>query len=151
MEQLSPATENQLAIAHELSRLSMWARRGRPARLSSTSFTTLDTLEYAGPTRITDLATREGVSQPGMTTVINRLEGDGYAERFPDPTDGRATLVRITAAGRQALAERHAERAAALSAAIARLPVKHQAALGAALDALHALTQDTPQDEESSS
>jgi DNA-binding MarR family transcriptional regulator len=135
---------SHLAVAHELERVSLWARRGMPARLSSTSITTLDSLEYSGPTRITDLAELQGVTQPGMTTLVNRLAADGYAERFPDPTDGRATLVRITPAGRQVLTERHAARSAAISAAIARLPAEQQQALSAAAEALHALTKIPP-------
>lgn len=138
------STADQLAIAHELERVSLWARRGMPARMSSTSITTLDSLEYSGPMRITDLAGFQGVTQPGMTTLVNRLAADGYAERFPDPTDGRATLVRITPAGRQVLTERHAARSAAIGAAIARLPAGQQHALSAAAEALHALTQIPP-------
>jgi DNA-binding MarR family transcriptional regulator len=145
------ATPDHLAIADGLDRLVLWARRGVPAVISSTSVTTLDTLAYAGPLRITDLAERERVSQPGMTTLINRLEGEGYAERFADPTDGRAALVRITPAGRQVLGERHAARAAALRAVIAQLPIEHQVALGAAVDALHALTQTAPSHEKTKS
>jgi DNA-binding MarR family transcriptional regulator len=144
------AAQDQLAIADGLDRLVLWARRGAPVQMSSTSITTLDTLEYAGPLRITELAEREGVSQPGMTTLINRLAGEGYAERLADPSDGRAALVRITPAGRQVLGERRAARAAALRSVIAELPVEHQAALGAALDALRALTQSTPNYEMSS-
>jgi DNA-binding MarR family transcriptional regulator len=138
------STADQLAIAHELERVSLWARRGMPARMSSTSITTLDSLEYSGPMRITDLADLQGVTQPGMTTLVNRLAADAYAERFPDPTDGRATLVRITPAGRQVLAERHAARSAAIGGAIARLPAEQQHALSAAAQALHALTQIPP-------
>ncbi|MGH3406439.1 MAG: MarR family winged helix-turn-helix transcriptional regulator [Streptosporangiaceae bacterium] len=137
-------TADQLAIAHELERVSLWARRGMQARMSSTSITTLDSLEHSGPLRITDLADLQGVTQPGMTTLVNRLAADGYAERFPDPTDGRATLVRITPAGRQVLAERHAARSAAISAAISQLPAEHQHALSYAAEALRALTQIPP-------
>jgi DNA-binding MarR family transcriptional regulator len=152
MKQPAPAAvPDQLAIADGLDRLALWARRRTPIQMSSTSVMTLDTLEYAGPLRITDLAQREGVSQPGMTTLINRLAGDGYAERFPDPTDGRAALVRITPAGREVLTERHAARSAALRVVIAKLPIEHQAALAAALDALRALTQTTPSYETSDS
>jgi DNA-binding MarR family transcriptional regulator len=86
----SAAALDQLAIADGLDRLVLWVRRGTPVRMSSTSITTLDTLEHAGPLRITELAEREGVSQPGMTTLINRLAGAGYAERFADSSDGRA-------------------------------------------------------------
>ena len=134
----------ELSAAEQLERVSLWARRGMPARMSSTSITTLDSLEYSGPMRITDLAELQGVTQPGMTTLVDRLAADGYAERFPDPTDGRATLVRITPAGRQVLTERHAARAAAISAAISRLPAEHQHALSAAAEALHALTKIPP-------
>ena len=38
-----------------------------------------------------------------MTTLVNRLEAAGQAERVADPTDGRAALVRITEAGRALL------------------------------------------------
>ena len=143
--------DDRAAIADGLDRLLLWARRGAPAQISSTSITTLDTLEYRGPLRITDLAEREGVTQPGMTTLINRLESARYAERFSDPTDGRATLVRITAAGQLVLRERHAARSAALHDVIARLPMEHQAALAAALNALNAITQTTPSYDRSNS
>jgi DNA-binding MarR family transcriptional regulator len=145
------STVDQLAIAHELERVSLWTRRGTPARMSPTSITTLDSLERSGPIRITDLADVQGVSQPGMTTLVNRLAADGYAERFADPTDGRATLVRITPAGRQALSDWHAARSAAISAAISRLPAEHQRALSAAAEALHALTQIPPSYEKGAS
>jgi DNA-binding MarR family transcriptional regulator len=137
-------TADQLAIADELERVSLWARRGMPSRMSPTSITTLDSLEHSGPLRITDLADLQGVTQPGMTTLVNRLAADGYAERFADPTDGRAALVRITPAGRQVLAERHAARSAAISDAISQLPAEHQRALSAAAEALRALTRIPP-------
>jgi DNA-binding MarR family transcriptional regulator len=137
-------TADQLAIADELERVSLWARRGLPSRMSPTSITTLDSLEHSGPLRITDLADLQGVTQPGMTTLVNRLAADGYAERFADPTDGRAALVRITPAGRQVLAERHAARSAAISDAISQLPAEHQRALSAAAEALRALTRIPP-------
>ncbi|HEV7208158.1 MAG TPA: MarR family transcriptional regulator [Mycobacteriales bacterium] len=143
------AKREQMAIADGLDRLVLWARRGAPVQMSSTSITTLDTLAYAGPLRITGLADREGVSQPGMTALVNRLVGDGYAERLADRTDGRATLVRITPGGRAVLGERRQARSAALQAVIARLPIEHQAALGAAVAALHAMTLTTLEYEKS--
>lgn len=138
---------DQLAIADGVDRLVLWARRSIPAQMSSTSITTLDTLDQDGPLRITELAQREGVSQPGMTTLVNRLVGEGYAERLSDPGDRRAALVRITPPGRDMLRARQRSRSAALHTVIARLPREHQAALGAAVDALHALTQTPPDSE----
>jgi DNA-binding MarR family transcriptional regulator len=130
---------DEFAIADTLDRLLLWARRKAPTQLSATSVTTLDTLSQHGPLRISDLAVHEGVSQPGMTTLINRLAADGLAERFADPADGRVSLVRITAAGRAVLTDRHRIRTEAIRAEIHRLSAEHRADLAAALDALNQL------------
>jgi DNA-binding MarR family transcriptional regulator len=74
-----------------------------------------------------------------MTTLVNRLERAGYAERVADPSDGRATLVRITDDGRNLLAERRANRSAALLREFERLDDDERAALIAALPAVQAL------------
>jgi len=130
---------DEFAIADTLDRMLLWARRKAPPRLSATSITTLDTLGLHGPQRISDLAAGEGVSQPGMTTLVSRLVDEGLAERFADPTDGRATLVRITDTGRSVLADRHRARTEAIRADILRLSAEHRAALLGALDALNHL------------
>ena len=130
---------DEFAIADTIDRMLLWARRKAPTHMSATSVTTLDTLAQEGPLRISDLAVREGVSQPGMTTLVNRLAEEGLAERFADPTDGRAILVRITDAGRSVLAERHRARTEAVLADIRRLSAGHRADLAAALDALNTL------------
>jgi DNA-binding MarR family transcriptional regulator len=132
-------TTDELAIADAIDRMLLWARRKAPTHLSATSITTLDTLSNDGPLRISELATREGVSQPGMTTLINRLTDERLAERFADPTDGRAILVRITPAGTQVLRERHASRTKAIQADISQLSPTHRANLADALAALNAL------------
>src|SRR3982074_630695 len=49
--------------------------------------------------RISHLASRCGVSNNAMGETIGWLEQHGYVERLPDPTDGRATLVRRTELG----------------------------------------------------
>jgi DNA-binding MarR family transcriptional regulator len=36
-----------------------------------------------------------------VTNIVDRLEGQGYAERAPHPTDRRTTLATITAEGRR--------------------------------------------------
>jgi DNA-binding MarR family transcriptional regulator len=127
------------AIADTIDRMLLWARRRGPTHMSATSVTTLDTLEQDGPLRISDLAARNGVSQPAMTTLATRLSEEGLAERFPDPTDGRATLLRITPAGQQALRDRHAQRSEALLVDIRQLSQAHQRDLAAAREALEHL------------
>ncbi|CAN7544656.1 MarR family transcriptional regulator [Terrabacter sp. LjRoot27] len=47
-------------------------------------------------TRLTDLAEQAQVTKQTATALVDRLEAAGYVERVPDPTDGRARLVRLT-------------------------------------------------------
>ena len=130
-------------IAAAMDRLAMWLRRQAPNQVSSSTITTLDTLLARGPLRICQLAELEAISQPGMTTLVNRLEAAGQAERVPDPTDGRATLVRITELGRTVLAQRHAARTAALQAELLRLDPADRAAMAAAVPAVQRLINPT--------
>jgi DNA-binding MarR family transcriptional regulator len=132
-------TPDMAAVADLMDRLSIWLRRQTPTAMSSSAITTLYTLNSDGPLRISDLAVRESVSQPGMTTIVNRLEAAGQAERVADPTDGRAALVRITAAGRAVLTERHAARVEVLQHELHRLNATDRSALAAALPALERL------------
>lgn len=127
------------ALADGLDRLILWGRRYAPVMVSSTTVTTLDTLRTDGPLRISTLALRESVSQPGMTTLVNRLEAAGHAERFADPADGRASLVRITEAGRKLLADRHAARTRSLLGPIERLDKADRDVLVGARPALEKL------------
>jgi DNA-binding MarR family transcriptional regulator len=107
--------------------------------LSLTSAATLATLERSGPSRLTSLAVKEGVTQPAMTQLIARLQESGLVSRTADPADGRVVQVRLTDEGRATLARRRAVRAERLAEILARLSPEEQAALGAALPAIDAL------------
>ncbi|WP_328407534.1 MarR family winged helix-turn-helix transcriptional regulator [Nocardia sp. NBC_00403] len=50
-------------------------------------------------TRLIDLAARAGMTKQAMGELVRHLETRGYVEVLPDPTDGRARLVRLTALG----------------------------------------------------
>src|SRR6201996_8576306 len=56
----------------------------------------------SGPRRITELAAEERVTQPAITLLVNRLAERGWVERVSDPSDRRAVLVSLTAAGEEA-------------------------------------------------
>jgi DNA-binding MarR family transcriptional regulator len=107
--------------------------------LSLTAAATLATLERFGPSRLTWLAVREGVTQPAMTQLIARLEDAGLVDRATDPADGRVVQVRITADGRAMLADRRAVRAGRLAGLLDRLSADEREALAAALPAMDAL------------
>src|SRR5262245_58678123 len=74
--------------------------------LSLTALAVLATLKRSGPQRITTLAAAEGVSQPSMTQLIQRLELRGLVQRRSDPADGRVALAGLTAHGSAVLAAR---------------------------------------------
>ena len=54
-----------------------------------------------GGTRVSVLAERAGVTKQSMAELVAHLEQLGYVERLPDPSDGRAKLVRATRRGQQ--------------------------------------------------
>jgi DNA-binding MarR family transcriptional regulator len=85
---------------------------------SRTAAATLNRLQTAGPTRITELATLEGVSQPSMSALAARLIDQGLARRDGDPRDARAILLSLTPAGAGLVQQRRADRAAGLQRAL---------------------------------
>ena len=128
------------AVAAALERLIGLFRSLSPASgLSLTAAATLATLERSGPSRLTWLAAREGVTQPAMTQLIARLEDAGLVDRAADPADGRVVQVRITADGKAMLAGRRAVRAERVAGLLDRLSAQERAALAAALPAMEAL------------
>jgi DNA-binding MarR family transcriptional regulator len=132
------------ALAAALEDLALWLRRQAPPKVSSSTITALDRLADEGPLRVSELAAREAMTQPGVTMLVNRMAEAGFVERQPDPTDRRATLVRITGPGRAVLADRHATRTQVLRARLAQLAEQDQARLLDALPAIERLMATTP-------
>jgi DNA-binding MarR family transcriptional regulator len=55
-------------------------------------------------TRLTELAQRARMTKQSVGEVTSDLEQRGYVERVPDPSDGRAKIIRLTERGRAAQA-----------------------------------------------
>src|ERR1700722_12663100 len=128
------------AVAAALERLmGLFRSLTPPSGLSLTAAATLATLERSGPSRLTSLAVREGVTQPAMTQLIGRLQESGLVDRAADPTDGRVVQVRVTDEGRGMLARRRAGRGDRRAETLARRSPDEQAALSAPLPAMDAL------------
>jgi DNA-binding MarR family transcriptional regulator len=102
--------------------------------LSLTAVAALGSLERRGGQRITTLAAAEGVSQPSMTQLVQRLEQRGLVVRSSDPSDGRVALVALTDEGRAVLQARRARNARRIAELLADLPEQDVQALA---DALH--------------
>lgn len=128
--ELGVALERVVALARVLNTANPMSRSASG---------TLATLARIGPTRLTALAAREGVTQPAMTQLVGRLQGSGLVTREPDPNDGRVVRVAITDSGRDLIAARRAERTEKLSALLSQLTLEQRASLAAAVPALDAL------------
>lgn len=71
------------------------------AELSPSATMVMNRVNREGPLRLTSLADAEGASQSGMTQLVQRMERQGLLERWSDPDDGRASLVKLAETGRQ--------------------------------------------------
>ena len=87
-------------------------------------------------TRLTELARRAHMTKQGMMLLVDELEDRGYVRRVPDPEDARAKLVRLTARGRNYVAEARRAMAAVESRARRELGWRRYAAFRTALEEL---------------
>jgi DNA-binding MarR family transcriptional regulator len=110
-------------------------------QLSFTTLSVLHTLARRSPLRLGELTATEQVTQSAITQMVTRLERDGLVERHPDPRDGRAVLVYITAAGAEVIAARRADRTARLAPILEKLPAEERSALAAALPTLRRIAE----------
>lgn len=99
------------------------------AGLSASAAFVLNRVRREGPIRLTSLAAKEGVSQPSMTQLIQRLERQDLVARLADPDDGRATLIGITARGEALLEERTRIRRERLAALLSTLSAEEACTL----------------------
>lgn len=122
------------------------------ADLSASAAFAMNRVGREGPIRLTTLAAKEGVSQPSMTQLIQRLVRLGLVTRLADPDDGRAALIGITRQGQALLDDRKRIRRERLTALLERVTLEEKSALWlsarVALPVLHQLVvnADCPSD-----
>jgi len=92
--------------ARLLNRLAIHTLRERTglAQLREAHTTLLPHIDLAG-TRLTDLAARVGTSKQAVGQLVAELEEMGALEKVPDPSDGRARLIRFSADGQRGMLE----------------------------------------------
>jgi DNA-binding MarR family transcriptional regulator len=76
-----------------------FAEAGYPEVRASYGSVLIPLLEEDG-LRMGEIARRARLSKQTMTTLVRLCERDGLVERRPDPDDGRATRVHLTANAR---------------------------------------------------
>src|SRR5438445_13541053 len=95
-ERVDYIAENLPSRAAVLVRLLVKQVRSR--EISRTEMEVLSILRE-GPRRITELTELEGVAQPTMTLLVQRLADKGWVEREGLPDDGRVVMISLTEAG----------------------------------------------------
>jgi DNA-binding MarR family transcriptional regulator len=91
--------------------------------------------------RITELAAGEGVTQPAISLLVNRLVDRGWAARETDPRDGRAVLVTLTPAGHGVMDALLAQYRALMHEEMASLGDEDVETLARAIDVLDTLIE----------
>lgn len=81
---------NHLTLVHEVA-----------PELGVNGYALLETLAVQPERRQSALAEAIGTDKPTMSRLVQELEEAGLVERSPDPSDGRAQLVRLTAEGEE--------------------------------------------------
>jgi DNA-binding MarR family transcriptional regulator len=114
----------------------LFRRLAAPGDLSLSALSVLARLERDGPQRLTELATIESISQPGMSQLVGRLERDGLVARSASSEDRRGVLVGVTDAGRDLVVRRRAARAGVLRRLLDRLDPDDRTTIENALPAL---------------
>ena len=78
--------------------------------ISWSQIAVLRRLEQDGPATVSTLARAEGMRPQSMGAITAALEAAGLVDGVPHPTDGRQTILNLTAACREKLAANRAAR-----------------------------------------
>lgn len=106
------------------------------------TFAQMRVLQRIGPegTRLTALAEQAQVRKQTAGALVDQLERAGWVDRVPDPTDGRARLVRLTAKARRVMRVAEAAVDEVTAEWEAHLGSRRMSQLRAALTALREIT-----------
>jgi DNA-binding MarR family transcriptional regulator len=107
--------------------------------LTAARLSALSVIAFAGPIRVSALASAEQVRTPTITPIVAALEREGLVTREADASDARAAILRATPKGIRVMGEGRARRVALLAAELADLSAAERAALERAVRILERL------------
>jgi DNA-binding MarR family transcriptional regulator len=90
--------------------------------LDEATYPVISGLARYGPRSAAQLAEDIGIDRSVVSRHATRLEQAGLIERLPDPADGRARLLSLTSAGRQAAGQMRQRLASALDEYLSAWP-----------------------------
>lgn len=150
MSNRKPSTQTELAstVAAEMRAIFRklklrYREHGGGNDLTSSQISVVLRLEKDGSATVSSLARAEGMRPQSMSAVVAPLQESGLVRGAPDPSDGRQTLMSLTAKCLKWLQEGRAARQDWLTANIAqKLSAQEQEELQAALALLERLVED---------
>lgn len=107
---------------------------------------TLEALQATPKMRLSDLGKRLGITPSTLTRNLARLEAEGLVGRIPDPEDGRAVQVALTAAGNGAADGVGRQGVDFAAEVLARLPEGDRTAAVSALERLLEAVREATED-----
>src|SRR5438552_16733268 len=99
------------------------------AEVGLSDFAVLEMLLHKGPQPVNEIGRRVELTSGAITTAVDRLESRGLVRREAHPSDRRARIVRLTAAGEKQAAESFAGHKAAMDLASSGLSKTERATL----------------------
>jgi len=90
-------TASGLRVA--LVRITRGLRLHANSEMTPSQTSALARIEQVEAVRLGILASLEGVSSASMSKIVDALEALGYVERVADPSDGRASEIRVSPQG----------------------------------------------------
>jgi DNA-binding MarR family transcriptional regulator len=146
-QQSDPEIARVSALAGELRVLIGKLKRrlreqAHPGDFSSSQLSVLSRLEREGPATVTTLARAEAVRPQSMGATVSVLQAAGFVGGAPDPSDGRQTILSLTAEYRRWIKAGRAAREDWLFRSIrANLTSGEQKDLAAAVELLKRLAE----------
>ena len=138
----TPLGHAELASALRLSLLRA-ARRLRSQRVNTavtlSQLSALATVCKYGPLSAGEIAAIERVQPPSMTKILASLESSGWVERSSQPEDRRQSIIAITPAGRELLADETRARDQWLAKRLVEFSAEDLRKLGEAVEVLDRL------------
>lgn len=115
-------TLGRLLLRGTRARLYARLTAGLDGALDEATYPVISGLARLGPQSAARLAADIGLDRSVVSRHATRLERAGLIERLPDPADQRATLLAITARGREAVREMRQRLAAGFDEYLATWP-----------------------------
>ena len=135
-------TEQAARLRLAVNRMARRLRQEANTQLGPASIAALATIERSGPLTPSEVARVEGIQRPTATRILGRLTEAGLVSRTTDPSDGRSSIVQVTADGRKTLNRLRKRKTAYLARTMRALPDDDVATLTRAAEILEQVLEE---------